>query len=126
MVQIFENLVSNAVRYMGRPTGSVWIGCVPEEGGWRFHVRDTGPGIEERFFPKIFAMFQTLSPRDEVEATGMGLPIVKRIVEVYGGTIWVESVVGQGSTFYFTLRVPSAQAAVPSPEVTVATPSSGW
>jgi signal transduction histidine kinase len=106
MTQIFENLLGNAVKYMGKPTGAVKIGCDPEDDGWRFHVSDTGPGIEERFYAKVFEMFQTLSPRDEIEATGMGLPIVKRIVEVYGGTIWVESVVGQGSTFTFTLRVP--------------------
>lgn len=119
MVQIFENLLGNAVKYLGRPTGSVRVGCVRDGDGWRFHVRDTGPGIEERFFPKIFQMFQTLSPRDEVEATGMGLSIVKRIVELHGGAIWVESTVGQGSTFYFTLHVPAAAAAPLTPKVTV-------
>ena len=93
------------------------IGCIPEGELWRFHVSDTGPGIEKRFFPKIFAMFQTLSPRDEVEATGMGLPIVKRIVELYGGTIWVESVVGQGSTFYFTLPAQPSPTDAPAPEL---------
>jgi signal transduction histidine kinase len=116
MVQIFENLLGNAVKYLGKPTGSVRVGSAPDGDSWRFHVRDTGPGIEERFFAKIFQMFQTLSPRDEVEATGMGLPIVKRIVELHGGTIWVESVVGQGSTFFFTLRVQTPQAAA-TPEV---------
>jgi signal transduction histidine kinase len=123
MVQIFENLLSNAVRYMDKPTGSVRIGCVPEGDGWRFHVSDTGPGIEERFFSKVFAMFQTLSPRDEVEATGMGLPIVKRIVELYGGTIWLESVVGQGSTFYFTLHPQPSPADAATPELIGATQS---
>ncbi|MBM4024886.1 MAG: hypothetical protein FJ280_05680 [Planctomycetes bacterium] len=112
MTQVFENLLRNAVRYMGKPTGSVRVGCVREDDLWRFHVSDTGPGIEERFFSKIFAMFQTLSPRDEVEATGMGLTIVKRIVELYGGVISVQSVVGQGTTFTFTLRVPAAEAPV--------------
>jgi signal transduction histidine kinase len=108
---------------MDKPTGSVRIGCVPEGDGWRFHVSDTGPGIEERFFSKVFAMFQTLSPRDEVEATGMGLPIVKRIVELYGGTIWLESVVGQGSTFYFTLHPQPSPADAATPELIGATQS---
>ena len=111
MVQIFENLLSNAVRYMGKATGTVRLGCVRAGDLWHFHVSDTGPGIEERFFAKIFGMFQTLSPRDEVEATGMGLTIVKRIVELHGGTISVVSTVGQGSTFTFTLRVPAAEPA---------------
>jgi len=116
MVQIFQNLLSNAVRYMDKPTGEVRVGCVRQGEGWQFHVRDTGPGIEEKYFAKIFEMFQTLSPRDEVEATGMGLPIVKRIVELHGGTIWVESAVGQGSTFFFTLYPQAASTAVPAVE----------
>jgi two-component system sensor kinase FixL len=119
MTQIFENLVGNAVKYMGKPTGTVEIGCDPEGDGWRFHVSDTGPGIEERFFSKVFEMFQTLSPRDEVEATGMGLPIAKRIVELHGGTIWVESAVGRGSTFFFTLYPQASQPVAAVPEVAV-------
>jgi signal transduction histidine kinase len=119
MTQLFENLLSNAIRYMNKPVGVVTIGCVRQGEAWRFHVADTGGGIESRFFSKIFEMFQTLSPRDEVEATGMGLPIVKRIVELYGGTIWVESVVGQGSTFFFTLPLPTP-VAVPEPQEAVA------
>lgn len=120
MTQLFYNLLSNAVRYLGKPAGLVRVGGTPAADGWRFYVSDTGPGIEERFFAKIFQMFQTLSPRDEVEATGMGLPIVKRIVELYGGTIWVESTVGAGSTFYFTLPLPTASAATEPQEVLAA------
>ena len=66
-------------------------------------MSDNGPGIEEKYFNKIFQMFQTLSPRDESENTGIGLALVKKIIEMYGGRIWVESEVGQGSTFFFTL-----------------------
>jgi signal transduction histidine kinase len=120
MAQIFENLLSNAVRYMDRPTGVVRVGCTAGRSGWTFHVSDTGPGIEEKFFSKIFQMFQTLSPRDEVEATGMGLPIVKRIVELYGGTIWVESAVGRGSTFFFTLPLQTPQTSAEPQEAAVA------
>jgi signal transduction histidine kinase len=115
-VQVFENLVGNAVKYLGRPQGVVRIGCIRQGYHWTFHVSDDGPGIEERFFTKIFEMFQTLSPRDEVEATGIGLSIVKRIVELHGGTIWVESTVGQGSTFFFTLPAQPAEAVATAPE----------
>jgi signal transduction histidine kinase len=103
MSQIFENLLSNAVRYMGKPQGAVTVRCVRDGDFWRFSVSDTGPGIEGRYLSRIFEAFQTLLPRDQMEATGMGLAIAKRGVESYGGTIWAESVVGRGSTFFFTL-----------------------
>jgi len=66
-------------------------------------VADNGPGIEERYFEKIFQMFQTLSPRDERESTGIGLAVVKKIVELCGGSVRIESKVGEGATFCFTL-----------------------
>jgi signal transduction histidine kinase len=103
ITQVFQNLLSNAVKYMDKPQGQIRIGCIEEDDFWRFSVSDNGPGIEERHFEKIFQLFQTLAPRDEVESTGIGLTVVKKIVEMYGGRIWVESKVGQGSTFCFTL-----------------------
>lgn len=106
--QIFQNLISNAVKFMDKPRGLIEIGCTRENGHWTFRVADNGPGIEERHFKKIFQIFQTLAPRDEYESTGIGLTIVKKIVETYGGQIWVESQVGVGTTFYFTL--PAEQA----------------
>jgi len=107
ITQVFQNLLSNAIKYMDKPEGHIRIGCVEEDplsSGWRFSVADNGPGIEEKYFEKIFQMFQTLRPRDEVESTGVGLTVVKKIIEMYGGKIWVESVVGEGSTFLFTLQ----------------------
>ncbi|MBT4510959.1 MAG: HAMP domain-containing protein [Chloroflexi bacterium] len=101
--QIFQNLLSNAVKYMDKPRGTVIIGCAEVDAHWKFSVTDNGPGIEEKYYDKIFQIFQTLIPRDEVESTGIGLSIVKRIVEAHGGEVWVESVVGEGSTFFFTL-----------------------
>jgi len=103
ITQVFQNLLSNAVKYMDKPEGQVRIGCAEEDGFWKFTVADNGPGIEEKYFEKIFQMFQTLAPRDEVESTGIGLTVAKKIVELYGGKIWVESKVGEGSTFLFTL-----------------------
>ena len=73
-------------------------------------MEDNGPGIEEKDFEKIFKIFQTLYSKDEYESTGIGLTLVKKIVELYGGTVWVESKVGEGSTFYFTL--PKRKSAV--------------
>ncbi len=103
ITQVFQNLLSNAVKYMDKPRGQIKIGCIEENGFWKFSVSDNGPGIEEKYFEKIFQLFQTLAPRDEVESTGIGLTVAKKIVEMYGGRIWLESKVGQGSTFFFTL-----------------------
>lgn len=103
--QVFQNLLSNAVKYIDKPKGLVCVGCVREGDYWRFSIADNGKGIEERFFDKIFHLFQTLESRDETESTGIGLTLVKKIVEMYGGRIWVESELGKGSTFYFTLPI---------------------
>lgn len=102
--RIFFNLIDNAVRYMDKEAGTVRVGLAGEdEAWWRFEVVDTGPGIEERHFKKIFGVFQTLQPRDELETAGMGLALVRKIIGKYGGNIGVESTVGKGSTFHFTL-----------------------
>ena len=103
IAQVFQNLISNAIKYMDKPRGQIKISSIEENGCWKFGVSDNGPGIEEKHFEKIFQIFQTLSPRDDFESTGIGLTITKKIVELYGGKIWVESKVGQGSTFFFTL-----------------------
>lgn len=112
ITQVFENLVSNAIKYMGRPAGRIDIGCRTEPDGWTFLVRDTGPGIEEKYFHRIFQIFQTLSSRDERESTGIGLAIVKKNIEQCGGRVWIESTVGAGSTFFF--RLPRQDIATPS------------
>ena len=103
LIQVFENLVSNAVKYMGKPAGEIFIGCAENGRFWQFQVRDTGTGIAEKYFEKIFLIFQTLSSRDDRESTGIGLAVVKKNVEVFGGRVWVESIVGSGSTFHFTM-----------------------
>jgi signal transduction histidine kinase len=103
IVQIFQNLLSNAVKYMDKPDGNVTVSAEELDDYWLFRVKDTGPGIEEKYFEKIFQIFQTLESRDKRESTGIGLTLVKKIVQLYGGTISVESTVGEGSTFIFTL-----------------------
>jgi signal transduction histidine kinase len=103
--EVFQNLLGNAVKYMDKPEGVVRIGCVEDDGYWKFNVSDNGPGIEEKYFEKIFQIFQTLSPVDEHESTGIGLALVKKIITMYGGEIRVESEAGRGSSFCFTLPI---------------------
>jgi len=103
VMQLFQNLLSNAIKYMDKPQGRIKVGCVEEDGFWKFSIADNGPGIEEKHFEKIFKMFQALSVSKEFEGTGVGLTITKKIVELYGGNIWVESKIGKGSKFFFTL-----------------------
>ncbi len=107
ILQIFQNLIGNAVQFIDKDRGLIEIACRDKEEVWEFSVRDNGPGIDARYHEKIFKMFQTLAPRDELESTGIGLAVVKKIVELYGGQIWVESDLEQGSTFYFTLSKES-------------------
>jgi ligand-binding sensor domain-containing protein/signal transduction histidine kinase len=102
--QVFQNLISNAIKFMDKPKGKIKIGCVDEGTHWRFSVADNGPGIDEKYHDKIFQIFQTLESRDERESTGVGLSVVKKLIELYGGKIWVESKLGKGSTFFFTLN----------------------
>ena len=101
--QLFQNILSNSIKYMDKPEGQIRIGCVEDGNNWRFSLSDNGPGIEEKHFEKIFQIFQTISDSDSYESTGVGLSVVKKIVEVYGGSIRVESEVGNGCTFYFKL-----------------------
>ena len=95
-------MIGNAVKFMDKSQGTITIRCEDAGARWQFSVADNGPGIDPKYHDKIFQIFQTLKPRDEFESTGVGLSIVKKIVELYGGKIWVESEVAQGSTFWFT------------------------
>jgi PAS domain S-box-containing protein len=101
--QVFKNLLSNAIKHMDKEKGRIKVGCIEEEGFWKFNVTDNGPGIDKKYFKKIFKIFQTLSPPDKTESTGIGLSVAKKIVKLNGGKIWVESNPGEGSTFFFTL-----------------------
>ena len=101
--QIFQNLLNNAIKYMDKEKGQIRIGCIEDGDFWKFMITDNGPGIEHKYHKKIFRIFQTLSPSDENDSTGIGLSVVKKIVRLNGGKTWVESNPGEGSTFYFTL-----------------------
>lgn len=99
--QVFSNLISNAIKHSNKSDTEIRIGCKEEDAFYVFSVEDNGPGIDAQFHEKIFVIFQTLQARDTFESTGVGLAIVKKIVEETGGTIWIESEVGQFTRFLF-------------------------
>jgi len=101
--EVFENLIDNAIKYMGEQTNPVVeIGTRNQKGKLIFYVKDNGAGIEKKYQERIFSLFEQLDPA--IDGTGIGLALVKRIIETHGGEIWVESEgLGKGSTFYFTI-----------------------
>ena len=114
LMQLFQNLIGNAVKFRSpdRPC-QVHVGVRPRDKGWEFSVRDNGIGIAPGQHDRVFVLFQRLHTREKYAGTGIGLAVCKRIVERHGGRIWVESREGEGSTFFFTLRDPGGQRAVP-------------
>jgi two-component system sensor kinase FixL len=114
IIQVFQNLLSNAVKYMDKPDGQIKVGCTGRDGFWKFSVSDNGPGIDKKYHKKIFKIFQTLSSRDRANSTGIGLSIVKKIVELNAGIVWVESEPGKGSTFFFTLPKSNLRQEIPA------------
>jgi len=99
--QLFQNLIQNAIKYNDKAQGIIEIGCAEKEKEFEFYIRDNGKGIPERYQHKIFNLFSKLENNDQ--SSGIGLSIVKKIIDLYGGTIWLESQEGTGTTFYFTL-----------------------
>ena len=103
LTQLFQNLISNALKFRSDKSPEIHIGVVHQENEWQFAVRDNGIGFEAEHSEKIFEPFKRLHGRDKYPGTGIGLAICKRIVERHGGRIWVESKPGEGTTFYFTI-----------------------
>lgn len=100
--QLFQNLLHNAITHIDKPEGYIEIGYTLKNKMHTFYVKDNGVGVEKKYHDKLFKMFYHIT--NTKHSTGIGLSIVKKIVEIYGGTIWVSSKLGHGTTFYFTLK----------------------
>jgi PAS domain S-box-containing protein len=102
--QIFQNLIGNALKYRGEEPPVVHVSAANDGGYWRFSVRDNGIGINPQYKDTVFGVFKRLHHDRKYSGTGIGLAICHRVVQRYGGRIWVESEIGQGATFFFTVR----------------------
>ncbi|MGE5351818.1 MAG: PAS domain S-box protein [Acidobacteriota bacterium] len=103
LVQLFQNLLSNSIKFCDNRLPEIHIGLAENEYEWIFSVKDNGIGIDPEFFDRVFIIFQRLHDREKYPGTGIGLAVCKKIVERHQGRIWVESEKGKGTTFYFTL-----------------------
>jgi len=111
LMRVFQNLIANAIKFRkGDAPPSVHVSCERRDGRWRFAVQDNGIGIDRKYFERIFLIFQRLHTRQEYPGTGLGLALCQRIVVRHGGEMWVESDVGQGTTFFFTIPTESVLA----------------
>jgi light-regulated signal transduction histidine kinase (bacteriophytochrome) len=110
--QLFQNLLSNAIKYRREESPAIEVHAMRRDNEWLFYVKDNGIGIDEKYANDVFGIFKRLHTKEQYSGTGMGLAICKRIVEKYGGRIWVESKPGKGAVFLFT--VPDASPKVPA------------
>ena len=101
--QVWRNLISNAIKYNDKPQPVVEIGCMAEGNQYHLFVRDNGIGVPETEYERVFLPFQRAVSDQKYEGTGIGLPIVKRVVEQHGGRVWIESQLGKGTTVHFTV-----------------------
>jgi signal transduction histidine kinase len=108
LAQVWRNLISNAIKYNDKPQPVVEIGCVANGNQYRLFVRDNGIGVPETEYERVFLPFQRAVSDQKYEGTGIGLPIVKRVVEQHGGRVWIESQLGKGTTMYVTVPRPAA------------------
>jgi signal transduction histidine kinase len=102
-IQLFSNLISNSIKYNDKQQGLISIGYKESNKFHEFSIKDNGPGIPKKYHDKIFQVFQTLNSKDVIESTGVGLSIVKKIITFLNGSIWLESKIDEGTTFYFNI-----------------------
>ena len=102
--EVFQNLISNAIKYNNKEKGEIKITFIDKRDCYEFSVMDNGSGIKKEHYEKIFGIFQTLQSKDRNESTGIGLTIVKKIIEAQGGTISVQSEYGKGTVFVFVWK----------------------
>ncbi|MGZ7134462.1 MAG: PAS domain S-box protein [Methanobacterium sp.] len=107
LAQVFQNLINNAIKFRSEKAPKIYISAKQNDNQWLFGVKDNGIGIDSKHLERIFEVFKRLHKRREYPGTGIGLSICKKIIERHGGHIWVESELGKGSTFYFTIPVES-------------------
>ena len=110
LVQLFQNLISNAVKFRGEQTPVVQIHAKRQPVDWLIEVRDNGIGIDREHHERIFEIFQRLHTRKKYPGTGIGLAICQRIIQRHGGKIWAESAPGGGTSFFFTIAHRSNRA----------------
>jgi two-component system, chemotaxis family, sensor kinase Cph1 len=112
LVQVLQNLIGNGIKFHGDAPPTIEITCEEKDGMWQFAVKDNGIGIAPQYLDRVFVLFRRLHGLMEYPGTGIGLAICRKIIERHGGRIWVESALGVGSTFYFTIpiepRLPKA------------------
>jgi light-regulated signal transduction histidine kinase (bacteriophytochrome) len=118
LAQLFSNLITNAIKYRAARQPEIHITAKDEGTEWVFAVADNGIGIDMKHADEIFALFKRLDSSDECEGSGVGLAICKAVVQRYGGNIWVESELGQGSTFFFTIPKTMERSQTPGTLVT--------
>lgn len=105
LIQVFQNLMVNAIKFRSRDNPKIHVSARKEKDQWIFSVKDNGIGIDSKYYTRIFDVFKRLHKRREYPGTGIGLSVCKKIIERHGGRIWVESELGKGSIFYYTLPI---------------------